>query len=411
MATPSQSPCKPFYFTGEPNTAENATNWLSIIEANVCSSMTNREKLDLFSRWLQRASPARKWFNKLPDEGHRRWHLVCEAFKLKWCKTTDTPALIALLATDTILPQMPDVNNPDNPSPTPQLSLPKPDSIPEINTTPTFTISYTPLLHPEPSATRSGTNAIQVTQFELSKILQRAFQQGLEHAQHRHQLDLADAIKELNAQYEDRLLEASNEFADRAQESSDNAFEEGFSAGIREEQGRWESAQASKVNVNTQTDPTITPSTSVQPKPPITPPPSTATISTQTEPLLPTISQSPELPVPISDTPIPATPLAPFNWADDAASISTIPTIPPKMPRDLSSLRSSSKNPFSSLRRRYHHPKSQKAFSSHRYTQSYPTHRPIQHIPPLHTHPLDWHRDPRLFELSRVLRTLGWSHP
>jgi len=75
--------------------------------------MTNREKLDLLSHWLQRASPARKWFNKLPDEGHRRWHLVRQAFELKWCKTMDTtPVLFALLSTDTIPPPIPDIQTP-----------------------------------------------------------------------------------------------------------------------------------------------------------------------------------------------------------------------------------------------------------------------------------------------------------
>jgi hypothetical protein len=103
---------------------------------------------------------------------------------------------------------------------------------PECLTTassPSFTISYTPLLHPEPAATCSGTNAIQVTQFELSKILCQAFQQGLEQG---YKSDLADAIEKFNVQYEDHLAEALNDFVDFTQEYNDNAFEEGFSAGI-----------------------------------------------------------------------------------------------------------------------------------------------------------------------------------
>ena len=113
--------------------------------------------------------------------------------------------------------------------------------------------------------------------------------------------------------------------------------------------------------------------------------------------------------VPISESSIPATIVStPFNWADDAILLPTIPTaIPPKMPRDLSSLRSSSKNPFSSLRRRHHYSKRPQFFSSQHYTQFHPTHPPLHQTPPF---PLDWHRDPRLFELSRVLRSLGWSH-
>jgi hypothetical protein len=159
--------------------------------------MTNREKVDLFSSWLQRGSPARKWFNKLPDEGHRRWHLVLEEFQSKWCKTADTPVPIALLSTNdtgNILPPNPDTPHADKPAttslsdPTLQLSSSEPNPTPDINTTTTFTITYTPLLHPEPSATRSGTNAIQVTQFELSKMLRQAFQQGSEDSGQGYQL-------------------------------------------------------------------------------------------------------------------------------------------------------------------------------------------------------------------------------
>jgi hypothetical protein len=150
-----------------------------------------------------------------------------------------------------------------------------------------------------------------------------------------------------------------------------------------------------------------------------------ASISTQTESLLPiivTLSEPSEFPVPILEPPISATVvLAPFNWADDSESDTvSLPTIvpiviPSKQPRDLSSLRSSSKNPFSSLRRRHCYPKYSQTIPSRRYTtRSYP-HSPLRHgdshTPPFLTTRLDWHRDPRLFELSCVLRTLGWSYP
>ena len=140
MATPHG----PFYFTGKPNMAENATDWLSAIEANILPSMTNREKVDLFSSWFRRASPARKWFNKLPDEGHRRWHLVREEFQSKWCKTVDTPVLVALLSThDNTLPVNPDMPDSTTPLSDPilQLSSPEPIPTPNMNTTTTFTIS------------------------------------------------------------------------------------------------------------------------------------------------------------------------------------------------------------------------------------------------------------------------------
>ena len=406
----------PFYFTGKPDLAENATTWLSIIELNIQPSMTNRDKVDLFSSWLQCRSPARKWFNKLPDEGHRRWHLVLEEFQSKWCKTVDTPVLVALLSANDI--PLPNSDTPDATTSlsdlTLQLSSPEPMPTPNINTTITFTVSYTPLLHPEPSATHSGTNAIQVTQFELRKMLRQAFQQGSKRG---YQLDLADAIKKLNSQYEGHLSEASNDFADRVQESSDNAFREGFSAGIQEEQEQWESARVSQVNVTTQTDPTATSSISImatasnQTNHVIIPSTSSATISTQTEPPILTVSES--IPTPISEL-LPATiSSASFNWADNAASLSTIPIIPPKTPRDLSSLRSSSKNPFSSLRCRNRYSKyQQKRVFSNCYTHPYPIHSPRHqnnYTPPFPSKSLDWHRDPRLFELSHVLRTLGWS--
>ena len=283
-----------------------------------------------------------------------------------------------------------------------------PESSETATSTPTcFTISYTPLLNPEPAATRSGTNAIQVTQFELSKILRQAFQQGSEASEQRYQLELADAMEKLKMQYEDRLAESLNDFAERMQESTDIAYGEEYSAGILEEQEHRESAHVSQVNVTTQTDPVITP-ISVQISL-LNPSSSTATISTQTEPPLPIITLPDSSPVPIFEPQIPATfDSAPFDWANDT-SLSTLPLIVSKQSRDLSSLRSSSKNPFSSLRRRHHYLKHPKIISSHCYTQFHPTHSPFHHTPPLTN--LNWHHDPRLSELSRVLRSLGWSHP
>jgi hypothetical protein len=211
---------------------------------------------------------------------------------------------------------------------------------------------------------RSGTNAIQATQFELSKMLHQAYQQGSEHGYH---LELADATEKLTTQFEDRLSEAFNDFSDRLQESNDNAFGEGYSAGIREEQERWERAQAPKISVATQTIQS-TASISIQTYVLIISQSSSATISTQTKP--PTISDHESIPIlipiPNSEPLIPATTnsSSTFNWPDDAISLPTIPLIPPKIPRDLSCLRSSTKNPFSSLRPSRHHSELQKTFSS-----------------------------------------------
>jgi hypothetical protein len=295
-------------------------------------------------------------------------------------------------------------------------------------------------------------HAIRVTRDQLADMLHQSYVHGSEHGWKSH---FASANELLRAGYEEDMQAATVKFAEHAKVVQEEAFDRGFEygcndceaqlnslqegltseydkqhlttlanidklcqesreAGIQEEGERWESARASKINVIIQTDSTTTSSISVQTNPIIIPPSPTASISTQTEPPIPTVFKPFEppihIPIPISEPPIPVpTVSAPFNWADDAASLSTIPTIPPKMPRDLSSLRSSSKNPFSSLRRRHHYSKHQKIVSSHQHTQFFTTHPPLRQTPPLLAN-LDWHRDPRLSELSRVLRSLGWSH-
>ncbi|KAJ7242622.1 hypothetical protein C8J57DRAFT_1726236 [Mycena rebaudengoi] len=105
-----------------------------------------------------------------------------------------------------------------------------------------------------------------------------------------------------------------------------------------------------------------------------------------------------------------------FNWADDAAE--AVPTATatntPSLPsRDLSVLRSAagSLTPFGTLQSR--------ARRTHRTTR--PRHR-SNFAPPTSTQPnaskpfrltlssnLDWDRDPRLSELGRVLRSMGWA--
>ena len=328
-----------------------------------------------------------------------------------------------------------------------------------------FTISYTPvsISYPEPanSASPLPTDAIRVTRDQLAEMLHQSYVHGSEHGWKTH----FEAAKErLEADYEHDMQAATIKFAEHAKVVREEAYDRGFEygsdgceaqlaslqesltaahdkqnletlldfsercqesheAGIREERECWESARASQVDIAIQTIPSTTSSVSIQVKPatatifvqsnpPLIPLSSSASISTQTEPSLPTVTFPESSPVPIPESPIPTTiSSASFNWADDAVSLPTIPTIPPKMPRDLSSLRSSTKNPFFSLRRRHHHFKRPQIFSSYHHTHSYPTHPPLHHFPPPLNSLLDWHRDPRLFELSHVLRTLGWSHP
>ena len=66
---------------------------------------------------------------------------------------------------------------------------------------------------------------------------------------------------------------------------------------------------------------------------PIIPPSSSASISTQTEPMLLSENFSESSPVPISKSPIPAnSDSAPFNWASDSILLSTLPMIPSNQP-------------------------------------------------------------------------------
>jgi hypothetical protein len=330
-----------------------------------------------------------------------------------------------------------------------------------------FTITYSPLSisYPEPvdPAAHLLSDAVRVTRNELAMMLRQSYIYGTEHgwkanvdtarerlqaeyekdmqdgttkfAEHEKQIrteeftrgfdeaqiqlktQLDSMTEDLNTKHEEKVQHALADVFERQQEWRDDeyvqAFALGRTTGIQDEHEYQDSVCKIQIDVGIQVRPT-TASISIQSTPSIisSESSSTATISTQTEPPIPTITLSDSAPVPIFESPIPdTTASAPFNWADDAAILPTIPTIPPKQPRDLSSLRSSSKNPFSSLRRRHRYSNRSQILSSCQHTHSYPTHPPTHHTPPLLNNLLDWHRDPRLFELSRVLRTLGWSHP
>ncbi|KAK7461339.1 hypothetical protein VKT23_008517 [Stygiomarasmius scandens] len=147
----------------------------------------------------------------------------------------------------------------------------------------------------------------------------------------------------------------------------------------------------------------------------------------------------------VSSTPIPGSvPVNKLDWADESDTIPPAVLIPPTSPpRDITALRSNSTSirPFSSLQRRAR--RSQfTSWNTHQFiptlvpmlhsypiamSQSHPiitrrhphgigAHRPIQTFTPSSSpsfpHPkpvlLDWVGDPRLVELSRVLRELGW---
>ena len=106
----------------------------------------------------------------------------------------------------------------------------------------------------------------------------------------------------------------------------------------------------------------------------------------------------------------------PLNWADDADSL-PIQIIPsPLPPRDFSVLRSSKSNPFSSLQhrsKRFTSPSHQShCRHSHFYFNSFNSlhhnsFKPSFFHTKTHSH-LNWESDPRLSDLSRSLRALGW---
>ncbi|KDR72047.1 hypothetical protein GALMADRAFT_253326 [Galerina marginata CBS 339.88] len=143
------------------------------------------------------------------------------------------------------------------------------------------------------------------------------------------------------------------------------------------------------------------------------------------------------------------TPPPPFLWSDEPSDIPVLPQ-PPPIPlssskttapspaRDFSELRSGA-NPWWSLRHRNrpHCHLSTRPFIQPRqqqsripYTSNYVSNIPHVHTPHPYAHvphpsypnlscplppdpppPLDWDIDPRLLELSRVLKTLGWVRP
>lgn len=104
-----------------------------------------------------------------------------------------------------------------------------------------------------------------------------------------------------------------------------------------------------------------------------------------------------------------------FNWADDASTLPIIPTVSQQLPRNLSCLRSTAPNPFSSLRRRRGNPKkrwnAQHHCHGHSESPGYSFsryHSSRSHTPFRVPISLDWNQDPRLIDLGAALRALGW---
>ncbi|KDR64889.1 hypothetical protein GALMADRAFT_260414, partial [Galerina marginata CBS 339.88] len=153
---------------------------------------------------------------------------------------------------------------------------------------------------------------------------------------------------------------------------------------------------------------------------------------------LPTTSS--ELPIPdlkpSSDSILPSP--SSFIWSDEPSDILPLLPTPPLGPpvstsflsRDFSDLRSGA-NPWQSLQhrkgrdRRYltqpRHPRERERWRPSYMPNFYPNTRRnyiprtsstmTHELPPNPSMPLDWYADPRLSELSRVLKTLGWAPP
>jgi hypothetical protein len=158
-------------------------------------------------------------------------------------------------------------------------------------------------------------------------------------------------------------------------------------------------------------------STALQTDNPVTTP--TTTVSTQTSIVshLDSSAQAPE-PPPSPNQPQ-KTSTAPLDWAEDANTLPIIPLSPsPCQPRDLSVLRSSSSSPFSSLQhrskrfthysrqpRRHHSQSNFNPFYSPRRNSFKPSQPHFNTKTYSH---LNWESDPRLSDLSRSLKALGW---
>ena len=239
-------------------------------------------------------------------------------------------------------------------------------------------------------------------------------------------------------------------------EAHNGGYEEGYNEGRRDEQMDWiidsqglhGDQPPPREESGAQTDPpslvdasvyavntdTTTSSTSAQINPLPSVPIITVDNSTQTQndvdndslppPLV--ILTAPVLKPSPKTEPHPQPLPAHFDWANDAVSLPILPSKPP--PRDLSVLRSSSQQPFSSLQRR--NKKSKKHFSQSfrcyhsssvphqiffqaRYLPFCSSSAPFVPAPCSRSSPstLNWEDDPRLSDLSRALRTLGWIRP
>ncbi|KDR66397.1 hypothetical protein GALMADRAFT_147985 [Galerina marginata CBS 339.88] len=412
-----------YMFTGEPSATEDAADWLAALETNMYPSNTSRDKVNLFSTKLYPKSPAKQWFNGLPDETQRRYHLLRPEFESRWC-TNAPPCLVAQISTISVAVPIPTV------SPTILATTQHSCSVPAP--LPSAAPIIIPKLLPSPLTTTTS-NMIHMTKNEFDRMLKDSYRRGSEDG---FKKGFMDASEKLRATHEEAIADVLDGAREHCDGEYVNAFELGRTSGIQDQREYHESLRKPLVAVGIQVDLPPDDETFFTPSVADILLPPTSEIGSQTSPSIfptPLPLPNPSLllsPVPILSTLIPIPILVPtsppkLSWADDSASLPIIPLI--KTPRDLSGLRSNNK-PFGTIRHRnrrhlensrrrstppVHVPSSNTNRYIPRSSQRYP------HLSPPLPHPnvtpflppvLDWDGDPRLFELSRVLRSLGWSH-
>jgi hypothetical protein len=235
----------------------------------------------------------------------------------------------------------------------------------------------------------------------LKLIWDRAFETGLDQGRNEERVKQDSRDREMYLQGKEKGIKEAEKTAKRA--DFDRCFHE-VARGRAIEQLEWTSKGHGPhclYPVAILSDQII----QTDPEPPTPPTPATCDISTQTlEP--PPLTALPQMTI-----------LPPLSWADDAASLPTQSLPSPLPPRDFSGLRSSSSNPFSSLQHRskrfYHHSHRSRRRHSHFNNSFHSPHHNL--VKPFQSHfhtktdsHLNWESDPRLSDLSRSLKALGW---
>ncbi|KIM36027.1 hypothetical protein M413DRAFT_449471 [Hebeloma cylindrosporum] len=360
-------------FTGD---NQNASDWLKIVDRTVAMRNNDRGKLEIFAPKLAVDSPADRWFSSIPVKIRKNWRMVRDLFVLKWVEKAEQQ----------------------------EIDVKVNEFLQELG-------------H---SQSRSATRDILfVEPLPPSSPVPIAF-------------DLARLRRLITASDVDNVSIFCAKTAGTEHEYFAHLWQIAFEAGKK---------------LNT-TVPHLNVGIQAIPIPQSDPSPKVDSSTQTTEPPAP-LAQTDNIlvDVPLEDV-SPPSPVSRLDWAEDATSLPIAPLLPtpsvPRQhaPRDFSSLRSSRPNPFGSLQRRSR--QSRPPVSS-RFSWTVPftrTLHPCYGPPPLRpqssfpkprvpleasrneptifsklTPPsslisaLNWDQDPRLSDLSRALKALGWIRP